>query len=286
MRARNVGFEPDLPFVPHDGVSQTHDQFRGTVGGPMKGAITAEFPMTGSGSAGTAPAIDPILEAMGFLGVNTPSTSEVYKPTVGGVAMTLHLQTAKDVTDGYKMMIHGSRASGSFVLNAGETPILTMRAEGLYNEPTEVNMLATPNFEDTYPVANCGSTFTIDSVAMKYKNFTITIENELADQEDITDATALYSIAIAKQRFTFALDPLMEDPATYNFFSKLTANTEVALALTIGGTAGNIIAFAAAKMQFTDIKIGNRDGMVTAETTGQLNRNTDNDPACLSVTFT
>ena len=47
-------------------------------GGSLK-AVSFDVELKGSGTPGTAPEIDPILEAAGLIGTNTPGTSEEYK---------------------------------------------------------------------------------------------------------------------------------------------------------------------------------------------------------------
>ncbi len=281
----DITYDPDIPAFPRNVVSDTHDKHSTVMGGPRVCAFDFRMPLKGSGSAGTAPACDGILEALDMLGVNT-SVSETYDTTLYTInkSLTMGWKVPTSPTVTIDTECHGCRGSGSIELNNGSPAVFAGHFMGLYNKPAAGTLFSSLSEETTAPPVILGGAFTIDSVAMKYRNFTINIENEL-ELIDAPTATGGYSFCIVDQNITFSIDPMWEVPGTYDFFNKLTTDAQFALSLVIGSTAGNIITITAPKMQFTEIKIGER-GYLTAECSGILGRNTDADPSAITIAFT
>jgi len=286
MLARNLSYSADIPFHEVGAVSANHGQFKGVSGGPRTATLSAEFPIKGSGVLGTAPAIDPILEAMGLLGVNDPGVSEIYKDTVHGSAMTAAWWVAADVTNGLKHILHGARCSGEIILNCGEIPILKTEIMGVWNIPTQTAMLGDITYETTVSQDIAGGAFTLDSQNLKYRNFSINIENDLVVRPDPNKATGAFSVLIAKQRITATMDIEAEDPGTWDAFTEMTTDQEWAMSLVVGATQGNIITITAPKVQIMEIGVSDRDGILSHELSLAFNRSGNTSPYALSIAFT
>lgn len=286
MMARNISVSYDTPYHEVGALSANHAQFTGVSGGPRTTTISAEFPIKGSGTAGTAPALNPIWEALGFLGVNVGGASETYKDTVHGVAVTAQWMVAKDVTEGNIHKIHGARGSGEIILNCGEIPVLKAELMGAFNLPTEGNMLSNVAYESSVSQDIAGGAFTLDSKNLKYRNFSINIENDLVPRPDPNLAGGTFSVLIAKQRITGTMDIEAEDPATWDAFTEMTTDQEWALSLVISGGAGNILTITAPKVQITEIGVSDRDGILSHELSLAFNRSANATPYALSLAFT
>ena len=93
--------------------------------GSMTGlAITCE--MKGSGAAGTAPEIAPLLRACGCSETIVGGTSVTYKPiSTGHESATLYLYQ-----DGTRIKITGCRGSAQFTIAAGGKPMVTFQMTG------------------------------------------------------------------------------------------------------------------------------------------------------------
>jgi hypothetical protein len=284
-----INWSYEIPAHLREVVSDTHDRHSAIIGGPRKSIVDFAMPLKGSGTAGTAPGCDAILEAMNFLGANTTS-SETYDTTVHttnkSVTMGWKVGTSPTVTLDYIM--HGARGSGSLVLDNGAIPMLNAHFEGVYAEPAAGTFFSSLTEETSDPAPVLGSgLFTYDSVALHYSTFTINIENDLEPIHDTADdsGSGIHSVVITKQRITFNMTVKNEIVGTYNFMNKLTTNSEGALSLQIGSTAGNIITITAPKCQFTDIQ-PSEQGYQTLDITGICSRNTDADPSALTLAFT
>jgi len=62
------------------------------------------------------------------------------------------------------------------------------------------------------------------------------------------------------------------------------SGAEMALALSIGSVAGNTIAVSAPKVQYQDVKLGDRSGLSSLDITGLLCRNTGDDEWQIQIT--
>jgi hypothetical protein len=80
------------------------------------------------------------------------------------------------------------------------------------------------------------------------------------------------------------IDPTIEAPGTYNFFTKYTTNTEAVLTAVIGGTAGSILTISGPKVQMTGVKHERRGHTAIYRCGLAFNRSSGND--CLTLTTT
>lgn len=276
IKAENVSYTPDLPFFPRPAVSASFSQWAGTSGGPRMAELSFEVMMSGSGTAATPPAVADALRACGMS--ETITTTVVYAPvtavTAGGDGSSA---TLGFYSDGLYYKIHGARGNVRLILNSGEPGRFAFNFRGVYNEPTDTDLLTVSTYETTVPPAIVSGAFTLNSIAMKYKSLEIDLGNRLADRADPSATQGAFSVCITGREPTGTLDPEMLAVATHNFFNKMTSHTLMALTLTVGSASGNKYVIAAPKVQYTAIAPGDRDGMQIAGVTFQLTRDSSAD---------
>jgi hypothetical protein len=270
IKAENVTYTPDLPFYPRNAVSASFSPFTGTSGGPRMAEISFETMLSGSGTAATPPAFTDAIRACGMDEAIT--TTVTYTPvstvTVGGDGGSA---TVGFYTDGVLYTIHGARGNFRLILNSGEPGKIAFNFRGVYNEPTDTDLLV-PTYYTTVPPAIVSGSMQLDSQALKYKSLEFDLGNQLADRADPSATEGAYSVCITGREPTGTMDPEMLAIATYNFFNKLTTNAEGAFTLTIGSVSGNKYVITAPKVQYTAVEPGDRDGLQVAGLTFQLNR--------------
>jgi len=270
IKAENVTYTPDLPFYPRDAVSASFSPFTGTSGGPRMAEIAFETALSGSGTAATPPAWSDAIRACGMDEAIT--TTVTYTPvstvTVGGDGGSA---TVGLYYDGMLYRIHGARGNFRLILPSGEPGKIAFNFRGVYNEPTDTALLA-PTYYTTVPPAIVSGSMTLDSQALRYKSLEFDMGNQLADRPDPSLAAGAYSVCITGREPSGTINPEMLAAGTYNFFNKMTTNSEGAFTITVGSVSGNKYVITAPKVQFTAVEPGDRDGVQVASLSFQLNR--------------
>ncbi|MFH0907797.1 MAG: phage tail tube protein [bacterium] len=281
VEAENVALSFEMPFAPRPGVSSSFSRFKGSAGGPRIGTLTFDLQLSGSGTAGTAPAWSQFLEACGMLLADS-ANSDIYTPSSISGSYTVGAYF-----DGVRYLLTGCRGSASFEFNAGEPAKAHIKLMGVWSTTTDTAPLA-PNYDQVTPVSNCGGAFTYDNFGLKYKSLTIELNHRLTPRPVVsaTYPNGALSVAITDRECKGTVDPEMELVATYDFFTKHKTNNAGAFSLVIGGTAGNILTVTAPAMQIAGLSTGDRDGLHTLPLDLYLARSADTGEDELSLAFT
>ena len=106
--------------------------------------LTLEFEVAASGTAGTAPALDPVMRACGMAKTTTTGTSVRYTPaTTGHESVTVGW-----FCDGFRVETPGWRGSPTITLQNNQIGRLSIPGRGLYTAPTDT---ALPAPQYTFP---------------------------------------------------------------------------------------------------------------------------------------
>jgi hypothetical protein len=230
----------NMAIVPIEGGAEDRGNIDGNLGnhGNIHTGehVSCSFDMelAGSGAAGDAPKFDPLLESCGLLGVNSPGTSEVYKPVSSSFkSCTIYLNI-----DGQLHILTGCRGNVSFSLNKDEVPMMSFSFKGIYNAPSTVSMV-TPvvsAFQTPIPVSKTNTpTGTIHSVSALIESLSIDLGNTFeyfdyinSEEVNITDRAPSGNIAFQAPALS-----------TKNWFTVALADTQDALQVIHGTAAGN-----------------------------------------------
>lgn len=259
-----------------ESLSSRFASFGGTLG-----SLSFDWPMRGSGTAGTPPDADPLLQACALNPTNVPATSDTYAP----ISTAIKSCAIYWYEDGLLHKLGGCRGTFSASMEGGTMGKLSFTMTGHHTTPTDV-ALVTPTYDATVPptVINLSS-FAVDSYAANVAALAFDMGLTLAMPTDITAADGYGEIEITGRKVTGSLDPLAKVVATYDWVSKWKANTSVALDTgVVGGTAGNRWQLQFPTAQYMEIGHGDRDGIITRQIAFGAHENTGDDEMSLAFT--
>ena len=242
----------------------------------MHVVVEFDVPFAGSGAAGTAPAYDALLEACGLAGTNVPATSETYagdSTSTDSVALECNL-------DGTQHQVLGCRGTCGFNLSAGAVPFWHFRFLGLYSAPTAVAD-PTPDVTDyvtPVPVTSTNTAVvTIHAQAFEMASIQWDLNNEVVFDE-LAGAAGAEEIMITNRAPSAQVEVRSLAIGTFSAVAVAVANTEGAVSVVHGITAGNILTLAGAQVQILSPSYSDRNGVRNWSMGLQFNRTvTDND---------
>lgn len=244
-------------------------------------SILAE--LKGSGTAGTAPEIDALLQACGLTKTVNAGVSVVYEPTAAdGSFKTVTIYLYKG---GILWKAVACKGSLSIAIPAGQYPSVTFNMQGKLSSITDAACPSDATYNATLPVQ-------VGSAGMSFGSFNsgvirqLAIEsgNPLSPRRDINSADGLKGFLSLRRNPRFSVTVESELEATKPFWGDLLARTEEALDVTIGSTAGNIVSIAMPKAAADSIQTADEEGTMMYEIGGQLLPDSGNDN--FTITFT
>jgi hypothetical protein len=232
---------------------------RGTLVANKRVSVTFEVELGGSGTAGTAPAFGPLLQAAGMSEVVVSSTSVTY----AGVSSSFSSATLYCFYDGTRHKITGARGTVTFNMTAGQFPTASFQFIGIYNAPdgtaastfTVANQAAALEVNDTN-VTTCtfhGVTSTrLESIDLALNN-ALTYKETASSQEVLITDRAAGGTAVIEA-------PVI---GTTDFFAKAVASATGASIIVIGATGGNIVTLNAPQTDITGCSYGDTNGVIS-----------------------
>ena len=221
-------------------------------------AINFEVELAGSGSAGTAPAYGPLLQACRCTETVVSSTSVTYAPNSDA--------TPKSVTiyfnnDGVLHKITGSRGTFSLSAEVGAVPFISFQMTGVYNAPSDV-AISSPTYADqadplVFKNGN-SSSFQVFSYSGAVQSVSFDVNNTVVYRElvggtksiEVTDRAPAGECVIEATTI-----------ATKDFFTAATGTSTGNLTFQHGSTAGNIVTFTAAQIDLGGPSYSDQDGI-------------------------
>jgi len=234
MEGQDVNRELDLPYL----------GAQGTIPNELHAKFSFKVELAPSGTAGTAPAWGPLLRACACAQVVNAGVSVVYNPiTDNHESGTLKLEI-----DGLLFVALGVRGTAKFTMNAQGIPYIEFEMTGLFVQPSDAT-LGSPTltaFKKPRIVSSTYTpTFTINSVAMVMRTFSLDLKNKVENRFLVGKEEVLITQRedmIACQVETLSL-------ATHNPFSLAANQTTVPVNVVHGTGAGNIATLAAPAAQ-------------------------------------
>ena len=223
--------------------------------------LTFDVELKGSGTAGTAPELDSLLQGCGFGVTIVPSTSVTYAPvSTGFESVTFYYYQ-----DGIRTIITGAIGNMSATCKAGETGKLSFTFTGHVATPTDTAM-ASPTYSSIVPSVVLGLTFTVDSYAAKIDALSFDMTNEVSTPSSISASDGYGQIRIAKRDVNGTIDPESELVATKDYVNEWVSGADAALTTgSIGASAGNIINISMPAIHYREVTDGDRDGIRTQD---------------------
>lgn len=284
--AYDVNITPMVELTPQKYVSTSLSRFRDL---PGKKYYEVEFtlPLKGSGTAGTA--IAPLGAALQSCGmVETDGVSDVtYTLTSAPVSTNFYgpgkSSTVKIYQDGMLHVAAGCMFDLSFNIVAGKPVGFKFKGKGTYAAVTDAVFPTVTALTNDPPVVKSASA-TLQTYSATLEKLSIQYGNQITELPDVNSANSLLGFQITDREVTGSVDTNRVLVATHDFFGKMMSGAEAAWTIAVGATSGNIITISGSKMQYGQIKSGDRNGIATLDVPLLFNRNTADDE--LQIVFT
>lgn len=238
---------------------------------PAIGTVSFSMELYGNGG-GTNPWAPVFLPACGFY-----LDSTTYKLKSEGPGSNVKTLTLGLYQDGLFKSIYGAAGNVRFNMVNGRIATADFTFTGVFATPSDVALI-TPDYPENTPIkfnsatVSIGSTWGTGSANLIASRVGIDVGNQVVMREDVHKTSGFAHAIITNRLVTGEIDPESTLIATHNIWSEITAGTQGALSVILGGT-GNLVTFSAPKLQFSNIRYGNRGDICVDELTFVLNRN-------------
>jgi hypothetical protein len=215
-------------------------------------SLPLKFYLKGSGTAGTAAEVSQVFEGAG-LDITDGASTVTYVPMEAShpsVGILVNL-------DGIQYWLKGARAEDlKITFEAGKKAICEANFKGLFVAPTAV-AFAAPTFANAsiLPPTTQSMALTINSKTHVISKFVLDLKNVLVPKDNINAANyGIASLEIVGREFGGNFIVEVDADNDLEYWTALMASTEVAIASTGIGAAGNLISIATSTMQIEDVK--------------------------------
>lgn len=234
--------------------------------------------LQGAGTAGTAPAYGPLLQACGFSETVNTSTSVVYSPvSTGFKSVTLYFNI-----DGILHKLTGARGNVAFAMSPGGLPYMNFTFTGIRAAPTDT-ALPTPTltaFKTPLLVNDANTpTFTLHTFAATVEKFDLDLANEIVYRNVVGDE----SVQLVDRKPSGSVSLEEQALATKNFHSLVLSSTVDALQVVHGTAAGYIVQLDAPKVQLLSPSYSESNGILMLDLKLNLTPNAGDDELVLTV---
>ncbi|HEU4958964.1 MAG TPA: phage tail tube protein [Sphingomonas sp.] len=242
-----------------------------------------ELELAGSGAAGTAAPWMEDLEACGMAApVLTAETDAVQKFAAIGTALSS--MTAYHWHGTMRRRAVGARGTFGWDVTAGQYPFVKLDMTGMLLLPTPIDSVAPAapdlsRWQDPVEVNTDNTDFTLDGFALVLKSFTGDVNAEIAARNLVG---ARY-IQRGNHAITGRIVGEVPDLGAKNYFDTLRSGAEIAVNLTHGTVAGNIVEFAGAHLQITDIDLSEENDVLMLTLSYGLNVGTTPDDLIITA---
>ena len=225
--------------------------------------VSGKTEIKGSGAAGTAPEIAPLLRASGWAETIVVSTSVTYKPT--SLAASLKSSSIYFYDDGLLLKITGARGKSNVELAVGSVGYLNWEFTGHFVSVTDV-ALPSATYDSTAPAPLLSVPFSVDTFSAVIAKLAFDLGVEVSVPESIAASDGYGEIQITGRGVTGSFDPARVLVATYNFISKWQTGAVMALDTgLIGGTAGNRYQVTMPAITYSEVARADRNMVGTFE---------------------
>ena len=239
--AANAILATDVKFQPMQGTDVNRDLDlpylggQGTTPNELHAKFSFKVELAPSGTPGTAPAWGPLLRACACAQVITPGVSVAYNP----ITDAHESGTLKLYIDGILFQSVGVRGTAKFAFTAQGIPYIEFEMTGLFAQPSDATT-TTPDltsFRTPRVVSTTHTpTFTIDSVPMVMRSFSLDLKNKVENRFLVGKEEVL----ISQREDMIAAQVETQPLADFNPFVLASEQTTVPVILVHGTGAGNI----------------------------------------------
>ena len=245
----------DIEVTPIESDNVQAPTFQGFLGNSTQGSLLANkrvavsfgAELSGSGAAGTASALSPLLKSCGLSETIASSTSVTYAP----VSSSFSSCTILCFYGATRHLITGCRGTATISMVAGQFAQINFEFTGIYNAPDSTAM------SGTFAIANQAAALEVNdtnittatfhgATGQRIESFDLALNNEVLYKETASSKEVLIT------NRTPGGTAVIEEPvrATTDYFAKAAASDTGGTQIVLGASAGNIITV---NVPFTDI---------------------------------
>lgn len=258
--------------------------------GNQLGELSFKVALKGQGAAGTAPEWRDAIMSCGMSETISGGVSVTYAPAAPESYYTYGLEFPGLGGAGEDLIFRLAGCQGNFKLTwkGGEIMWAEFSVQGVVaTAPADGTQLTSPTWDTTAPNAFMNAAMTVQGVsALAFETYELDMGHEIAVRPSANSATGALTAQIVNRRPTGSIDIESEKLATFNPYTRITANTTGAIAMTAIGAAGNKVAISNPKVRIMTVDHGNRSGALTAKLAFEALRsaNAGNDEVSIILT--
>ncbi|MBT3350431.1 MAG: hypothetical protein HOJ95_17275 [Nitrospinaceae bacterium] len=252
------------------------------VSGKRSAQLSFTTELRGSGTAGTAPDYGVLFRACGMKETLVGGTSVTYDPTSDKTEYVRTCITA--YIDGLRIMYLG--CMGTFSINAplDGVPTVDWDFQAADFEVSDAAIVEGTAYDSQIPEPVLVAGFSFAGFNFDATSVSFAMNNEVTLRQSANTSGGHINGLLTGRAPSGSFDPEAVLKATEDVFADWEAGTQVALSIQIGQSAGNICTITAPKCQYTDVGLGDRDGMLTYDAPFSMARNAGNDE--IKIAFT
>lgn len=221
--------------------------------------VSMDVELKGSGTAGTAPEMDPLLLACGMASTVTASTSVVYNPASSNQkSATIYIYE-----DGSLYKLTGCRGTWKLTGKVGEVPMLSFTMTGHVSGPSDA-ALVSGSYVSTVPPAFIDVPFQVGTYGAIIETLELDFGNKVEMPTDVSAVDGYGEVIIGERDVKGKIDPQATLVATNDFWGQFKGGTTMALDTgVVGATAGNQWELKAPAIYYENMGVGERNTILT-----------------------
>lgn len=250
-----------LRMTPRAGVRPSQGKLQSVYGGRLM-KLTFAVEVKGSGTAGTAPELGPLLRMCGWAETVVPATSVTYLPvsdTDSHESGTIYYYR-----HGKRYIMTGCRGAATLQLTAGDPAKINFAITGHVGADADV-ALVTPSYDDVMPPPVTGAAFSIGGYTPVCNSLSLDMGTVVSMLPSVNASDGYGEIRISDRNPTGSIDPEETLVATNDWIGDFVAGTNMAFDSGVIGSAGNRFQLTMPAIYYTDAAPGDREGTRTLE---------------------
>ena len=256
----------DIEVTPIESDNVQASSFQGYLGNSIQGTLLANkrvavsfgAELSGSGAAGTASALSPLLKSCGLSETIVGSTSVTYAP----VSASFSSCTILCFYGATRHLITGCRGTATISMTAGQFAMINFEFTGIYNDVDSTAMSGTftlANQAQALEVNNTNITTATfhGATSQRLESFDLALNNEVLFKETASSKEILITNRAPGGTV------VVEEPvrATTDYFAKAVAVATGTTSIVLGASAGNIITVNVPRTDITGVTRGDSGGV-------------------------
>lgn len=221
--------------------------------------VSMDVELKGSGTAGTAPEMDPLLLSCSMASTVVASSSVTYAPaSTSQPSATIYIYE-----DGSLYKITGCRGTAKLSAKVGEVPMISFTMTGHVSGPTD-SALPSGTYVSTVPPAFIDAPFSVGSYAAIIASLDLDVGNQVEMPPEVQAADGYGEIIIGSRDVKGQIDPQATLVSVADFWGQFKSGTTMALDTgVVGATAGNKWQLNAPAIYYENMGVGNRNTILT-----------------------